>query len=353
MICGSRLRQLRELRGLSQRELSEAVGIAQPALSAYESDARFPDVTTAHKIADALVVPIAMLRKTPMTMPEGSLGLFRSTRSKVGSVAFNQARRMAEIGLETLMSLASGVKLPPIRLTTMADTPPQEAAIYARSMLGLPPDEPIQNVTLAAERAGAIVLKLTDLPEHVGGFSAWIHEPVNRPLIVCRSEVSAFRLRFTVSHELGHMLLDHQVFGRPTKDTELEANTFAAHFLLPEDAMRDVFSAPLDLRQLARIKGRWGVSMNAILLRAKGMGYVDEYRYRALYETMRRKGWLRQEPGDATTQTEAPTLLKELLARHHISDAFSLADKAAIGVRDARSLLPDDGALDLGALNMP
>jgi Zn-dependent peptidase ImmA (M78 family) len=232
----------------------------------------------------------------------------------------------------------------------MPDTPPQEAAIYARSMLGLPPDEPIRNVTIAVERSGAIVLKLTDLPEHVGGFSAWIQEPISRPLIVCRSEVSAFRLRFTISHELGHMLLDHQVFGRPTKDTEAEANTFAAHFLLPEEAMHDVFSAPLDLRELARIKGRWGVSMNAILLRAKGMGYVDEGRYRALYETMRKKGWLRQEPGDATTKPENPALLKELLERHQITDSFALAEKTTVGIRDARSLLPSGSDIDLSAL---
>lgn len=350
MISGSRLKQIRESRGLSQRELAEAVNIAQPVLSGYEADTRGPNIAIARKLADVLAVPTAMLVKTPLTMPEGSLGLFRSVRSKVGASDYNQARRMAEIALESVMILAEGVSLPTARLAPTLDTTPNEAAVFARSMLGLPPDEPILNVTAAVECAGAIVLKLTGLPDHIGGFSAWVQDSPRKPVIVCRSEVSAFRLRFTISHELGHILLGHQVFGRPTKDTESEANEFAANFLLPEKAMHDVFSAPIDLQQLARIKGRWGVSMNAILLRAKGMGYVTEGRYRAIYETMRRKGWLQQEPGDATTKPETSILLKDLLERQHIADSYSLAEITATGIRDARSLLPFEGELSLSTL---
>lgn len=347
MINGARLRQLRELRGYSQKELAEKVSIAQPVLSGYESDSRDPNLAVAHGLADVLEVPISMLFKKPITMPDGSLGLFRSMRSKVGSVAFNQARRMAEIGLESILALASEGGLPPVRLTVVTGADPKEAAVWARSMLGLAPNEPIGNVFAAVERTGTIVLKLTNLPEHIGGFSAWIKEPLDRPIIVCRSEVSAFRLRFTISHELGHLLLGHQVFGRPTKATESEANEFAAHFLLPEEAMHDVFSAPIDLKELARIKGRWGVSMNAILLRAKGMGYVDEGRYRSLYQTMRSKGWLKQEPGDVSTKAEGSALLKELLLRSGISDSYALAEKTATGIKDARSILSPGSEIDI------
>lgn len=120
------------------------------------------------------------------------------------------------------------------------------------------------------------------------------------------------------------MVLGHQVFGRPARDPEREADLFAGAFLLPEEAMRDVFAAPIDVRRLAQIKGVWGVSMMAVLMRAKGMGYVDQGRFRSLYEVMRRKGWLKGEPGDHRTATEGPRLIKDLATAQGCPDPAAL-----------------------------
>lgn len=51
-IFGLRLKELREERGISQRELAEIIGISKGAVYYYESDGRAPDIVTLEKISD-------------------------------------------------------------------------------------------------------------------------------------------------------------------------------------------------------------------------------------------------------------------------------------------------------------
>lgn len=297
------------------------------------------------KISDALGVPATFLTRAPMLLPEGSLGLFRSSRSKVAAADYNAARRKAEMGLELVLRLAEESRLPSLRLEAVSDASPDEAPALARSMLRLPPDAPVPHLTRALERAGALVFGIGRLNEEIHGFSAWAPKPLARPVMVARTGMSAFRLRFTLAHELGHLVLGHQVFGRPAKDTEAEANRFAALFLLPTEAMHDAFAAPIDLRRLAELKGVWGVSMSALLHRAKSMGYVDEGRYRALYETLRKKGWLRREPGDEESVPERPRLMEDLARAKGLEPSASeLVFKFDFALSDAEDLF---GTADL------
>ena len=50
---GAFIREIRESRALSQRELAEVVGISQPNLSAYERDRRVPTADTLNRLAVA------------------------------------------------------------------------------------------------------------------------------------------------------------------------------------------------------------------------------------------------------------------------------------------------------------
>lgn len=55
------LRIAREQRGLSQKEMSERIGVAKSTYSLYESGNREPNVQTIKKIADTLNVSADML----------------------------------------------------------------------------------------------------------------------------------------------------------------------------------------------------------------------------------------------------------------------------------------------------
>ena len=55
---GARLRTLRKAKGLSQVQLSKAVGVSQNAISLIERGRGYPTIETADAIAQALGVPI-------------------------------------------------------------------------------------------------------------------------------------------------------------------------------------------------------------------------------------------------------------------------------------------------------
>ena len=340
MIDGARLRQAREARGLTQKALAEITGLPQPVVSRLEIGARLLAGEDTQRVADALEVPLRFLENPPVLLPEGSLGLFRAASSKVRSAEFTAARRVAEIGAEATLRLAEGVDLPPVRIRVVRGADLEEAARFAREALRLPPNEPIPDLTSSLERAGVLVLRLSGVSEHIAGFSAWLSNP-DRPLVATRRPLGPFRLRFTLAHELGHLVLGHQVFAGPQRPEEREANLFASALLMPREAAEeDLSAARLDFERYAELKGKWGLSMHAIALRARALGILDAAAYRSFYEGLRARGWLRREPGDASTPAEEPRLMRELAERQGVAPtAYDLAERLDVGLPDMRALL--------------
>lgn len=65
-----------------------------------------------------------------------------------------------------------------------------------------------------------------------------MHAPDTLPCIFLNRSQPADRLRFSLAHELGHLIM-HRV---PTLQMEEEANAFAAAFLAPAKDIRPYFS---------------------------------------------------------------------------------------------------------------
>lgn len=346
MIIGKRLKQARECRGLTQADLANESKLAQSVVSRLEIGNYPLDTEDEVRLADILEVPLKFLACNPVELPDGSLGLFRSYSSKVKSTEYRTARRLAEIGVEALLRLAKDISLPPVRLKQVPGMEIEQAAMAARSMLRLPLDEPIENLTVALERSGALILRISSISEHIAGFSSWI-DPIpalmfeERPLIVTRRPLSPFRLRFTIAHELGHLLLGHNLFSTPQRSEERDAHLFASALLMPKDPLlEDLEASPITLRRLAELKSKWGASMHALAMRARHLTIIDEFGYRSIYETMRSKGFLKKEPGDDVTHTEQPRLLNELIERHKLTDqVYDVAEMLDLGVTQVRRIL--------------
>ncbi|BAT68472.1 ImmA/IrrE family metallo-endopeptidase [Pseudomonas aeruginosa] len=91
-------------------------------------------------------------------------------------------------------------------------------------------------------------------------------------------EEISYRNRFTIAHELGHVLLGHVNEGNPReRDTsfgnynpiERAANTFAAELIMPEQKVRELFSGAQSVQQLSEI---FGVSNAAMSYRLQNLG---------------------------------------------------------------------------------
>jgi len=117
--------------------------------------------------------------------------------------------------------------------------------------------------------------------------------------------------RFDAAHELGHMLMHHDA--EPgTHAVERQANVFASEFLAPASQIFDDLPVRADWKQLLHLKEVWGISIQALLFKARTLGVMPEHTYRRAVTAVNARGWRKEEPGD-DGRAEQPVLLDRAL----------------------------------------
>ncbi len=178
---------------------------------------------------------------------------------------------------------------------------------------------PIQDLTKAVEDAGILVIPIDFETKRVDAISRWI--PGLPPLFFVNMHSPKDRYRFSLAHELGHIVM-HEL---PNPDIEDQANRFAAEFLLPEREISSELSN-LNLTKLAILKRYWKVSMAAILMRAQALNTVTANRARYLWAQMAKAGYKTREPAELDVQGEQPHLLDKLIEKHRQELGYSIDD---------------------------
>jgi Zn-dependent peptidase ImmA (M78 family) len=103
------------------------------------------------------------------------------------------------------------------------------------------------------------------------------------PIIFINKNMSADRKRFTLAHELAHIIM--HVFATVTFETDIEdeAFVFAAELLMPENEIYSSLRGQLNIAKLADLKRYWKVSMAAILYWAQKMKAITQNHARYLW----------------------------------------------------------------------
>lgn len=127
------------------------------------------------------------------------------------------------------------------------------------------------------EHTFGVDFAVTELPGAVDGF-AWQEDGFR--LALARRDERWTRQRFTLAHELGHLLAGDAAEplaespvapGRQAEPDEVRANAFAAALLMPEPEVRAT-AAELDFAELVV---RFRVSPSALAARLRRLGLVD------------------------------------------------------------------------------
>lgn len=313
MINGERVRQAREFSGLTQTELSDLVGILQPQIARIEMGYKQPSSIVLEQIVLHTGFPMAFFRRSaPPNFPLGSL-LFRSQ----ASMTSRERQRVHRYG-QILLEIVDTVLLPHIRkielrLPRISKVSPNEAASIARAELGLSPNTPVKHLLNVIERAGVFIFALPTSFEAGDAFSVWAEYDVPKPIIALSDGKPGDRLRFNCSHELGHLIMHASgMVGTPDK-LHSEANEFAAEFLMPADIMREEISAPVTLSALAQLKPRWGVSIQALITRARDLKIISQRQYKYLFEQLGALGWRKCEPKNLDVPIERPRAFRKMV----------------------------------------
>jgi len=345
---GQRLRLARESLELTQRDLAGAInGLVTPAaLSQFENGDAKPSAQTLANLATATGFPLRFFATDPTVGEVATVdGFFRSLRS-TGVRQRRRLRALAELVRLVTAGLQHHVRLPDPdvpRITVPANVTRADVDAVAHQVrvawdltIG-----PIRDVIRTVERHGAVTTRLLLESETVDAFSVPFPD---RPVVVLGSDKGqADRSRWDVSHELGHLVM-HDPDPHRSRHLEQQANWFAAEFLLPSEQIIQELPTTTDWTRLAELKVRWGVSMTALLQRARTLGVLNESAYVQALKTMSTRGWNRREPVRLPS-TERPVLLARALeiAGQHGATLATLADEIGLPVDRIHHII---GSLD-------
>jgi Zn-dependent peptidase ImmA (M78 family)/transcriptional regulator with XRE-family HTH domain len=307
MLNPTRLQQAREIRGWTQTALAQQVGVHQSAIAQFETGRIQPSPEVLDAISRTTGFPPAFFtRPSGPALPLGSLR-FRA-RAAMTARQRRQAWWCAQMLYELMAHLAAQTEYPAPHLPRL-DGDPVAAAALTRQVLGLAPDRPIGPLIRTLERSGIWVLAIpVPLPQR-DACSAWAGGDGATPVLVVAATPAGDRRRFSVAHELGHLVL-HQNPQAPPHALEQQADAFAEAFLLPAAAMREALVPPITLTTLADLKARWGVSLQALIRRALTLECVTPSQYRSLSAQLGARGWRTREP--VAVPVERPRALRQL-----------------------------------------
>jgi len=337
----ARLTQARARRGLSKTDLDVVVGVSAAAVGQYEAGVNSPRPDVVDRLARALMVrPEFFNVGRPLARVDTVHAHFRSLRSARVSDR-QKALATATLVWELTFSLERYVKLPEVDLPVLpVGTTPQMAAVALREHWALP-DGPVRHLVATAEARG-IVVAVRPLREidAVDAFSVVI---VERPIIITtpRRSGNVFRHRFSIAHEIGHLLL-HRDTEEHSAAIEKEADEFAAAFLTPAAAMDTVLPQRLDLSALDRLGRTWGVSAHSLVRRMVERGRTTESSARRAYQRLSAADDPLADPTSAYTG-EMPSLLQKAaeLAGEYGAGVPVLAEALKLSAAQVRDLLGD------------
>ncbi|WP_240991433.1 ImmA/IrrE family metallo-endopeptidase [Cupriavidus neocaledonicus] len=253
--------------------------------------------------------------------------------------------------------MTSYVDFPALRLPTfdfvdpeaIADSDIEDAATQCRHLWGLG-TAVIPDLALAVESAGIVLVREETGVAQIEGLSAW-SAALERPFILLSSDkANAFRSRFDLAHELGHLILHRHIRRAEEKERynllERQAHRFAGAFLLPAESIAMDVRTPVTLDSLLLLKQRWGVSVAAIIMRLVAIGVLSDDDKQLLFKRRSARWGVKAEPGDDLWKPEQPRLLRrsvELLISSKLVPREFLPKHFGLGQRDVEMLcaLPD------------
>lgn len=322
-----RLRQARTLAQLKKTELAQRVGVSAAAIGQYESGVSKPRPEHLPALADVLGVDMTFfLTGRPFFRVDTGDVHFRSLRS-LRAADRDRALSTAEQIRELTHVLERHVEFPRVDLPAVEPhTPPAQAAQQLREHWHVP-DGPLAHLVAMAESSGIVVLvsKQGEM-ERVDAFSSDI---AGRPIVIStpRLSMEVYRHRFTVAHEIAHLLLHPDPKPGDTVQ-EIEADQFAAALLTPARQLAAILPHRVDLPELDRISRTWGVSVKSLLLRMREIRGTPETTLRRAYQRLAMmQPALSVEPLTAYPG-EMPSLLRQAVELCDTEAGVSLADIA-------------------------
>lgn len=286
-----RVVEARLLRGLSQEQVAEAVGIDRTAVTKIEAGRRHISSLELVRLAGALDRPLEWFVSPPPAVVVSRRAERTDQRADpAGDLAIEDLARDVQVLLEIKALRARPSAAARFASFAADDVHAAAAASHeARRLLGVAESEPLLELGDAAQATGLFVYSLPLGPAAADGSYVSLD---GAGVAVINGSLDAGRRRSTVAHELGHHLFGDAFstdWGVATGDHERAIDAFAINLLLPAGGAHQHWSTlpanrtAADLRRAAIVlSAAFRVSWTAALRQLRNLGLLDTDEWRLL-----------------------------------------------------------------------
>jgi len=334
-MIGQRLQRARKAAGLSLRALAEQADLSHTAVSKLEKELLTPSSKQLIQLAKILQVRTEyFFRPQTITITgveyrkKSSLG--KKSLAHIEADIYDQAERWHELLALYPQQPIKAFSLPaelPESITDAAQIETLAETMRTAWNLG---GGCLADLTDTLESQGVMVISSQiESQNKFDGLAGLVN---NIPLIVVGQSWAGDRQRFTLAHELGHLVLKGRLSDELALHEEDLCNHFAGAFLLPKAALISHLGEHrqrLEVAELSLLKQEFGFSMQGVLYRARQLGIIPHTIADSLFKRFSYSGWRTQEPFEPYP-TEKTYLFKQLVYRALAEDYFTESKAAEL-----------------------
>jgi len=337
MGIGERIKAARSASMLSQQALADGAGVSKMAISKYERGLNIPGSSVLIRLAKVLGVKVEyFLRPITVTLSAATYRCRPSLSEKQKGAVIARMQEWLERYLEvdSLFGETPPFALPDDldgRVNTLDDV--ERVAQDLRKAWDLGQDA-IESLVEVLEDKG-VKVGLIDGDKDFDALTCWVNERV--PAIAVKDGLVGDRQRFSLAHELAHLVLE------PAEGVngEKAAYRFAGAFLVPGPVA--VFELGqwrrrLSLPELYLLKHKYGLSIQAWIHRAEELDIVSSQHADKLLDRFKWSGWNIEEPGDQVPM-EKPSRMERMVMHALAEDMISesrAAELLGVSLNDFR-----------------
>lgn len=294
----------RLLRQKTQKEAAEAIGISQGKLSKAEQGIQELTNDCLQKLAEFYDVPLSYFNQDWDNETTCETLLFRrkvTVPAKIIDSVLEDVRRR-KTAIDRLMG---SFDVPEYDLGSFKiegiDEIKNVAMMVRMKMRCI--NGPLTDLAKRIENHGIIIQMFDFGTDRMDAISTiTLH---GRKIIFLNNRMPNDRIKFSLAHELGHIVMHlddfNNILSNKERDVENEADEFASQLLLPEDEIRNQLRY-LTVIRLQTLKQRWNVSMRALVKRAFDLNTITQEQYRNFQIIFSKKGYNRKEPIDLPSE---------------------------------------------------